>query len=413
MKKTAIRILVIVLAAALLLGILLPAISALASDKITQGDIDKIQDELDEIAEQKKDVQAKLNSVRGDMSKAKEQVELIQSQITLLEYEISVSLRLMDKYDLEIQEKEYLIEDLEDQEEEQYREFCSHVRWMEETGSVNYLSILFRASSFSELLDYLTLIADIMAYSNKIISNLNETRESAAEARDELQIARDAQKSAHEELKAQREELDAAKEEAEEAYALIAEEEAEIAAQAQQLARDEAQITKELQEAELKYAEQIGALQNSGSWFWPLPGIYHISSIFGGRYHPITGRWESHTGTDIPAPGGTEIHAAQGGIVTTVGTNRYHSYGYYCIISHGNGKATLYAHMRSVPIVSVGQSVDKGQVIGYVGTTGSSTGNHLHFELRVNGERQNVLTLYPNLPYTGPYVSLIKKQLGQ
>lgn len=413
MKKTAIRVFVIILAAALLLGILLPAISALASDKITQGDIDKIQDELDEIAAQKKDVQAQLNAVRGDMSKAKEMVDLIQSQIILLEYEISVSLRLMDKYDLEIQQMEYDIEDLEALEDEQYREFCGHVRWMEETGSINYLSILFRASSFSELLDYLMLIADIMAYSNRIITNLNETRDSITEARDELQLARDEQKTAHEALKSQRAELDVAKAEAEEAYAEIAAQEAEIAAQAQKLARDEAQITKELQEAELKYAEQIGALQNTGDWYWPLPGIYYISSIFGGRYHPITGRWETHTGTDIPAPAGTEIHAAQGGVVTTVGTNRYHSYGYYVIVSHGNGRATLYAHMRSVPPVSVGQTVKKGQVIGYVGTTGSSTGNHLHFELRVNGDRQNVLTLYPNLPYQGPYVSLIKKQLGQ
>ena len=102
----------------------------------------------------------------------------------------------------------------------------------------------------------------------------------------------------------------------------------------------------------------------------------------------------------MPANSGTEIHAAQDGIVTTVGTNRYHSYGFYCIISHANGKSTLYAHMRNVPKVSVGQSVKKGQVIGYVGSTGRSTGPHLHFELRINGVRDDALTLYPGLTFT-------------
>ena len=109
--------------------------------------------------------------------------------------------------------------------------------------------------------------------------------------------------------------------------------------------------------------------------------------------------WETHTGTDIPAPGGTPIQCAKDGIVTTSQYNP--SYGNYCIIYHGNGYATLYAHMRALPSVKVGESVTAGQVIGYVGTTGSSTGNHLHFELRINGQRASALDLYPNLSFSG------------
>lgn len=141
----------------------------------------------------------------------------------------------------------------------------------------------------------------------------------------------------------------------------------------------------------------------SGDWYWPLPGRYKISSLFGNRADPFTGKRDNHTGTDIPAPSGTPIYAAKTGVVTTVNKNKNaSSYGYYCIISHGNGYATLYAHQKQVPIVQEGQTVQKGQVIGYVGTTGRSTGNHLHFELRVNGVRNDVLRLYPGMTFTSP-----------
>ena len=161
--------------------------------------------------------------------------------------------------------------------------------------------------------------------------------------------------------------------------------------------------------AEKLYAEQIAALQNNGSWYWPLPGRTKLSSLFGGRRDPFTGRPSNHTGVDIPALSGTEIHAAQDGVVTLVQTNRYAStYGYYCIITHANGRATLYAHMKSAPKVKVGQTVTKGQVIGYVGSTGRSTGPHLHFELRINGVRADALTLYKGMTFTSPGGATIK-----
>lgn len=410
MSKKMQRIVVILVAAALLLSIVFPLLSTFASAEVSQDDINNIKGELADITELKNQVQSELNAIRGDASQAKEQVELIQGQIILVEQEISLSQQLIDEYDADIQAKEEEILKLEEQEAEQYEEFCNNVRWLEETGSVSYLSIIFRAGSFSELLDYFTLISDIMEYSNRIITELEETRTALAQAKEEQQAARDAQAKAQETLEAQKAELEVRKQEAEQIYEEIAAQESELAAKAQQLARDEQAMKNELAAAEKEYAEQIANLKPSSGWQWPLPGIYYISSIFGGRYHPITGRWESHTGTDIPAAGGTKILAANDGIVTVSQWNN--SYGWYCMISHGNGRVTLYAHMRQRPSVSVGQSVSKGQVVGYVGTTGSSTGNHLHFELRINGQRANVLTLYPNLPYTGPYVSTIKKQLG-
>ncbi|MCI8839549.1 MAG: peptidoglycan DD-metalloendopeptidase family protein [Oscillospiraceae bacterium] len=410
MNKKTQRIIVIVLAAVLLLSLLASALAAIAYADVTKQDIQNIKDNLSDIQAQKKEVQKKLDSIRNDLSKAKEQVELIQGQVLLTEEEINTSQALLDQYDLQIAQKEAEIHTLEQQEEEQYQEFYRQVRWMEETGGTSYLSILFEASSFSEMLDYAMLITDIMDYSNRIIDQLNATQVQLGAARDDLAVGRADQAEVQQALEAKKAELEDQRAQAQTLLNQIAASESEYAAEAKKLADSEAQINKELKEAEKKYQAQLEALaqQNnvnmtSGDWYWPLPGRYKISSLFGNRADPFTGKRDNHTGTDIPAPSGTPIYAAKTGVVTTVNKNKNaSSYGYYCIISHGNGYATLYAHQKQVPIVQEGQTVQKGQVIGYVGTTGRSTGNHLHFELRVNGVRNDVLRLYPGMTFTSP-----------
>ena len=399
MKKKTQRIIVIVLALALITTVLVPALSILTSASVTQSDIDNLENELSEITQQKKDVQQELNAIRNDMDQAEQQVNLIQSQLLLTEQQITASQLLLNEYDAQIAEKENQIAQLEQQEAEQYEEFCEQVRWLEETGPVSYLSVFFEASSFSEMLDYAMLIMDIMDYSDRIITELQQTQAELDAARGELQDSRDAQALVQQELETHQAELTVQRQEAQALYDQIAQSESKLVAKAQQLAVDEAEMEAALEEAERKYAEQIAQANqnNDGVYAWPLPGYYNISSRFGNRTHPITGRPDNHLGNDIPAPGGTPILAAQGGVVTV---SRYNaSYGNYCIINHGGGYSTLYAHMRTLPIVSEGETVSKGQVIGYVGTTGSSTGNHLHFELRINGSRGDSLSLYPGMTF--------------
>lgn len=418
MQKKTRRIVVIIVTAALLLSVLLPALTLLVQADVTQSDIQNIKNELSDITAQKKEAEAKLAAIRSDLSKAKEQAALIQEQILLTEQEINASQAMLDAYDLQIADKEREIAELERREEEQYREFYQQVRWMEETGGVSYLSILFEAKSFADMLDYTMLIGDIMDYSNRIIEQLEATQAELDLARGALQADRDAQAAVQSELEGRLDELDQKRDEQQKLLNQIAASESEYAKEAKELADSEAKINKELKEAEKKYAAQLAALEaqqnaninmTSGDWYWPLPGRYKISSLFGNRADPFTGRRDNHTGTDIPAPGGTPIYAAKDGIVTTVNANRYaSSYGYYCIISHGSGYATLYAHQNQVPIVKEGQTVKKGQVIGYVGSTGRSTGNHLHFELRVNGVRNDVLKLYPGMTFTSPGGAKIK-----
>jgi len=121
-----------------------------------------------------------------------------------------------------------------------------------------------------------------------------------------------------------------------------------------------------------------------GEMLWPAPGNYTVTSNFGGRADPITGVWSSHGGTDIRAPYGASIVAANSGVVIFSGW--HYSYGNYTIVDHGGGIATLYAHCSKL-LVSKGQAVSRGEQIALVGSTGYSTGNHLHFEVRINGVR--------------------------
>ena len=415
MSKKVQRIIVIVLAAALLLTVMVPALSVIAGATVTEkdaqntkNDIQNFKDELANIQAQKEETERRLKAIRNDQAKAKEKMELIEGQVLLIESQIGASRELLDRYDAQILDKEQEIHGLEEQEQAQREEFYRQVRWMEETGSVSYLSILFEASSFQELLDNAMLLTDIMEYSNRIINRLQATQAELAAARDDLQASRDEQAEAQEELEAQKEELEEKRAEQNELLQQIAASESKLAKEARLQAESEAKINKELKDAEAKYKAQLEELERQrreaeakgGTWYWPLPGRNNLSSLFGMRY--IFGSWSNHGGTDIPAPAGTPIYAANDGVVTTVYSANPNgsTYGYHCIISHGGGYATLYAHQVKAPIVKVGDTVKKGQVIGYVGTTGLSTGNHLHFELRINGVRTDILTLYPNMTFT-------------
>lgn len=418
MKKTGVRIFVLLLAAVMILSVLMPAMTTLAG-AVTAGDIQDYKDSLQDVQDKKGELEDKLDALQDDKDAAEEKLSLLQEQILLTEQQIGDSQKLLDSYDQQIADKQSEITQLEEQEDQQYEEFYAQTRWMEENGGTSFISIIFQASSFSELLDYLMLVTDIMNYNDRIITQLEETQAQLAQARDDLQAARDGQAATQAKLESAKADLTSQKADADQYYQELLSSEESYNGEVAQLQAEEDQIQADLKEAQKKYDEQLAAqkpkptppsstgggsssnpvVDPSGNWYWPLPGYYYISSVFGGRYHPITGAWETHTGTDIPAPGGTPIQCAKDGIVTTSQYNP--SYGNYCIIYHGNGYATLYAHMRALPSVKVGESVTAGQVIGYVGTTGSSTGNHLHFELRINGQRASALGLYPNLSFSG------------
>ena len=245
-----------------------------------------------------------------------------------------------------------------------------------------------------EQLAYLSIPAMRSHYLDQLIA----LREQIEEDKAELESARQAQQAAKEEQEAAQANL---KSQEAEVSALID----QLAAQEDQLEAEEAKLQAaanaadaEIAAAERELAAQINNVVSESGFMWPLPGYYNLSSLFAGRIHPITGKPQHHTGIDIPAPSGTDILAAKSGVVTTSTYNN--SYGNYVVVSHSDGTSTLYAHM-SRRGVSKGEVVSQGQYIGDVGTTGSSTGNHLHLEVRVNGSRVDPTQYFSVALYMG------------
>ena len=388
-------LLVLALVLALVLPLTGPGLVIDAS-AVTQAEINALKNKSGDLAAQKKDIQNQLKAVQADKSNAMKKKELLESQIDVLQQEIDSTNELIAMYDRLIEEKTAELEQAEADEAAQFELFCRQMRLMEEQGDISYWSILFSSSDFAELLDNYMMIEEIIEYDNQVIDDLAALQEQVSADRAGLEEAQAEQRevktglvSAQNELKAQETEVDK----------LIK----EISAQEDQLEAMEAELNKAAKELdaqikakEREFAAQIANVPSESGFLWPLPAGYNtISSLAGGRIHPVTGKPSNHAGIDIPAPSGTNIYAAKSGVVITAekGTGSSWSYGNYVVVSHSDGTSTLYGHMSRLGCQK-GQTVKQGDVIGYVGTTGRSTGNHLHFEIRVGSTRNDPVNYF-------------------
>ena len=370
--------LVVLFSASFLLA--LPGAVSMPASAVTQAEIDALKESAGELEQQQKEIQAQLNAIAADKDEALEQKSLLEQQINVIQSEINNIDAQIAKYDELISQKEDELAQLEQQEAEQYQLFCERVRYMEEEGEVSYWAILFNAEDFSDMLDRFMMVEEIMAYDNAIMDELLATQAQIEQEKAELEEARTAQEEARQkQISSQEDELEAM--------------EAKLQAAAKAMDNEIARKERELQ---AQLAAQGVTIVSEKGFKWPSYATT-ITSLFGSRTHPVTGRPNNHTGVDIAAAGGTDIWAAKSGVVLTSTYNS--SYGNYVVISHANGESTLYAHM-SKRLVSEGDKVTQGQTIGLVGTTGSSTGNHLHFEVRLNGQRQDPLNYFRGSTFT-------------
>ena len=400
------RIVVGVLAAVMALLLLLPMVSMIISSAgaVTQSEIDALKKEQQESQAKQEALKDQLAEAEADQAAAQEKRQLLTQQLNAINAEIANIDAQISYYDGEIAQKEEERKEAEAREAEQYELFCQRVRTMEEQGTVSYWSILFNAEDFSDLLDRIADVDAVMAYDNEIMNQLIATREELERLQAELESARAEEQAARDQQEAKKVEQQAKVAEAQKLLDQINADVAEVNRQLDEESAAAAEIQAEIAQKQKQLEEERKqnniVISSESGYLWPLPGYYRLSSLFGYRIHPITGVAHSHTGIDIPAPGGTSILAAKSGQVVT---SAYHySYGNYVVIDHGNGNSTLYAHMSS-RAVSEGQMVSQGQIIGYVGTTGSSTGNHLHFEVRDNYTRVDPENKYPNLSLTHPW----------
>lgn len=400
------KILALTLTLALVLPLTGPAV-IMEAEAVTQAEIDALKSDASKLNDQKKDIQNQLKSVRADKSKALDQKELLEQQIDVIVSEISNLDAQISKYTELIGQKETELAENEANQQKQYELFCQRVRVMEEEGESSYWSILFSSSDFSDLLDNFMMIEEIIEYDNGIMESLLALQKQIETDKAELESAKSEQEAAKAEQVAARQEL---KSQEAEVDKLIG----EISTQEDQLEKMEADLKKaadaanaEIKKKEQELASQIKNVPSESGFLWPLTNYNTLSSLFGNRKHPITGKPNNHTGIDIPAPKGTPILAAKSGVVSISTKNS--SYGNYVVVSHSDGTSTLYAHM-SARSVKEGQTVTQGQKLGEVGTTGSSTGNHLHFEIRVNGNRVDPVNYFKDktlyVTYNGKKVLL-------
>ena len=394
------------LAAVLALLLLLPMVTMIlgGAGAVTQSEIDALKAEQAASQARQDELEEQLADVEADQAEAQQRRQLLQAQLDAINNEIENIDKQIAYYDQEIAQKEAEQAEAEANEQAQYELFCQRVRAMEEEGTVSYWSILFNSESFSELLDRLADIDAVMDYDNQVMDELIAIREEIIALRTQLETSRAEEQAARDQQAAKQAEQQAKVAEAQKLVDELNADAAEVNRQLDEEIEGAAEIQALIAQKQRQLEEQRRqnniTIDSETSYLWPLPGYYRLSSLFGYRIHPITGEAHSHTGIDIPAPGNTPILACKSGQVVT---SAYHySYGNYVVIDHGNGNSTLYAHMSS-RAVSEGDMVTQGQTIGYVGTTGSSTGNHLHLEVRDNYTRVDPESKFPSLSLTHPW----------
>ncbi len=406
-RRILMAVLAILMAVLLLLPMItmiLPAAGAVSEDEL-RAQIGSLKGSATDVKAKIDALQADLNAVKGRKDQAIQEKALRDQELAYIEEQIDNTVAQIAYYDELIVQKEGDLVQAQDREKAQYELFCRRLRAMEEGGVASYWSVLFSASSFSELLSRAVDVQDIMDYDNAVIDQLKADRQAVADSLAALEEVQAEQQSQKEALDRQREEQAVKVEEANQVIKNLEADAAEyqrlLDAEKEEEDRVNAAIAQKQKELEEKIRQNQIKFAVSGDWMWPLPSSYlTLTSAFGYRIHPITGRPHSHTGVDIAAAGGTKIRSVKNGVVTI--SSYGNSYGNYVVVDHGDGTSSLYAHMSS-RAVSEGAIVSQGDVLGYVGSTGSSTANHLHLEIRVNGQRTDPEKYWPNLPFYRRY----------
>ena len=377
-----------VLCAALSLLLLLTAAAAVA---VRPAYAEKTEEQLAEeqrkaaqiaaLEQKKKEQQAKLKDLEKQISEAKAKKNDVMETKKLLDQRNQLLLEQIEDTQNQIDDAAAQIARYEMLEQEQYELFCRQVRSEEERGSLSYLSVLFKASSMSDLLNRMEFVNEVAEYNKMLIAAMKETRENIKEEKAAME-AKEA------ELGQQQSELQAKLTETTNLMNEYAADQKKLEA----IYAAEEKAGKEIAaEIDRLLAESDVVPSNEG-FIWPVNTSKKISSPIGNRVAPGGFGSTNHKGVDICNVGFTSsVFAVKSGKVLLTNTSGYGGgYGNYVVIDHGGGVTTLYAHM-SVVKVSEGQMVSQGTVLGITGSTGASTGPHLHYEVRINGVYQNPL----------------------
>ena len=390
------RVLPVFLAALLCAQFLLPAAEA-----VTQDEIDDLKQQQTELNSEKNDIKKRLDAIGDDKAAALEKKRLLDEECAVIQDEIDVYDAQIAAYDAQITQTEQEIAETEEKEKAQYELFCKRARATEESGRTSYWEIIFKATSVTDLLSRIDFVNEIMDYDRRVIQDLKDTRSELEEKKSTLEDAKAEQAAARETLVERKAELDERRSEADALVKEIQSQEGEYQDALDSIEAEE----EEIQAMIVKKSEEMAAQGNpntgnattdvvtswmgTGGYMWPEKASKKVTSPFGKRSSPGGIGSTNHKGVDIGGVGyTTQVLASKAG--TVIVSQYSNSYGNYVVVSHGSGNTTLYAHMSSRS-VSAGQYVQQGQVLGITGSTGNSTGPHLHFEITEGGVRVNPL----------------------
>ncbi len=353
----------------------------LTNDGKTIVNAETVQEKISKASKEKQNALDKIKNAETKKDDVVAQSEQLNREIDIVQTEIFEIDAIISDADAEIAKKEEEIAKYEADITAQNDEFKQVLRFMDESSTGSYLDLLLSATSFSEFLAHIETINEITQHDMAIIDEMISLKNSVEGAKAVIEAKKAEQEEARA-IAADKEDTLQAKLSEKEALTKALEQDIEKYKKVYEEARrQEEQLKASLSSSLSKSSDTVK--YTGGVFCWPAPSYTRISSPYGYRNHPIYKTKKFHSGVDMAAPGGTNILAAADGVVKMAGWNG--GYGNCVVVDHGGGVSTLYGHSQRL-LVSKGQKVKKGQVIALVGTTGASTGNHLHFEVLLNGK---------------------------
>ncbi len=337
-----------------------------------------VQDKITQASKQKQEALDKINQAQKQKDDVIAQSDALEREIDIIQTEIYAIDDIIADADAQILEKEEEIARIQGDIDIQDEKFKETLRAMDENSTISYIDLIFSSQNFSELLINIETINEITEHDMKIIDEMTRLKTEVEGAKAEIEAKKAEQEEARLIATDKQSQL-AVKMKEKENLAKALEKDIEKYKQVYEEARRQEEALK----GSLNYSSSSSQYLGSGQFCWPAPSYTRISSPYGYRNHPIYKTNKFHSGVDLAAPGGSNILAAETGKVISAGWNG--GYGNCLVVDHGGGISTLYAHASKL-CVSKGDYVTKGQVIAKVGTTGNSTGNHLHFEVLIGGK---------------------------
>ena len=344
------------------------------------GEIDKLQREQDKLDRQIKKTQQNINQIKSEKKSVSKAIEELDNRLSEAENELSIVENLLSQLENQVAVTTRELERASSDANNQKELLKKRVRVMYENGNTGYISVILDSTSFSDFISRVDFLKKIINFDMNLLNEMKEHCNLVADRRSQLTFELEEKEKLKNNIGEKKEQVETAKQDREKTLK-------EITSDLKELERQEDKLLAQSKEIEKK----IVSLQSSkkyigGKLGWPSPGYYKITSSYGYRNHPILKKKKLHTGIDIAVPRNSDIVAANSGKVIYSGY--YGGYGNTVIIDHGGKISTLYAH-NSKLLVKVGDEVEKGKVITKSGSTGLSTGPHLHFEVRENGQHVN------------------------